>query len=176
MTDPGKGDSLAAPSGQPASKNEAPVAPGPIGPGVGPPPETPVTEPAPPPERISLEELTAKTAPAGDVEERITALQRVGYKLALYVLALIAVSTGLLMYLSFGRTSPVNPPGPLYYFDQASLARYERAVALYREAAAVQREMLQQLFRDIVITAFLPTFTAILGYIFGSRENASRKA
>jgi hypothetical protein len=77
-------------------------------------------------------------------------------------------------------TAPPTPPSPpdQNQQDQAkteiyqkSMDQYERLVKLTNQNIKAQEEMAINLFQQFIITGILPTFTAILGYIFGSRTN-----
>jgi len=125
------------------------------------------------PVRVHLDQLI-NTDLGKDNSSTLAPLPRAGYKLALFVFGLICGATALIFGVAFGGfTAAAQPPGPLYYFDEASVARYQRAVDMYKSIGDIPLQRATSLFQLIVITAFLPSFTAILGYIFGSRGGAS---
>ena len=45
---------------------------------------------------------------------------------------------------------------------------YERAVDIYQKIGKAREERAKELFQAFIVTAILPTFTSILGYIFGT--------
>jgi len=51
------------------------------------------------------------------------------------------------------------------------LDAYKQSVDVYQQMAKVQVERATQLFQLVVASTILPAFTAILGYIFGSRKS-----
>ena len=57
---------------------------------------------------------------------------------------------------------------------KSDLAEYERLVKLKNEKIQIQQDRAVTLFKDIIITGLLPTFTAVLGYIFGSASIENR--
>jgi uncharacterized membrane protein len=119
---------------------------------------------------VNLAELADQEVPSNrSTRELLPPIAKVGYKLALYVFALICATTLLIFGVAFGLTPQAPPPGPLYYFDAASVERYQRAVDLYKQIGDLPLQRAKELFQLLVITAFLPSFTAILGYIFGTR-------
>lgn len=123
----------------------------------------PRDEVAPP--ATSMSELMNQFPAQG---QELPPLQKVGYKLALFVLGTILLATLAIVWLSL--PFPVAPklPEPL---SDASLAQYKQVVEIYKQLNDVAVERLTRLFQQIVITALLPSFTAILGYVFGSRKN-----
>jgi hypothetical protein len=52
-----------------------------------------------------------------------------------------------------------------------SVEAYRQAIEVYQGVAKMQVDRAIQLFQLIVASTILPAFTAILGYIFGSRKN-----
>lgn len=128
-------------------------------------------------ETVDLDELADKEVPADkSTRELLPPIAKVGYKLALLVFGLICGTTLLIFVVAFGFTSQAPPPGPLYYFDAASVERYQRAVDLYKSIGDLPLQRARELFQLLVITAFLPSFTAILGYIFGTRGGGNTTA
>jgi hypothetical protein len=110
-----------------------------------------------------------------DVKE-LHPLQRVGFMLALCVFGYIVIATVFILYISFYSThlpSLPEPPtmaGDIDHYRQLVEA-YRQSVEVYQSLAKMQVERAIQLFQLIVASTILPAFTAILGYIFGSRKN-----
>jgi hypothetical protein len=119
---------------------------------------------------VNLNDLTNQELPAKTSAREVTPpLVRVGLRLAIFVFSVICACTLAIFIIAFGFTHGVEPPGRLYYFDTASVDRYQRAMDLYKQVGDVPIQRAKELFQLFVITAFLPVFTAILGYIFGTR-------
>ena len=122
---------------------------------------------------VNLDVLADQEIPPKSAREVTPPLVRVGLALSLVVFGLICVATIAIFIVAFGFTKSVEPPGPLYYFDTASVDRYQRTVELYKQVGDVPLQRAKELFQLVVITALLPSFTAILGYIFGTRGGGS---
>jgi len=104
-------------------------------------------------------------------------LQRVGYHLALFVLAYIFLASVAIFLVSFRCLS--LPPFPTPPANIANADQYKQLVDSYKASADVyqliaktQVERATQLFQLVVASTILPAFTAILGYIFGSKRSA----
>jgi len=111
-----------------------------------------------------------------DIGQEPTPLQRVGYKLALFVLAYMAAASIIIFVVSFRLiqlpsfpVSPQNVSDPEHYKQLAEA--YKASVEIYEQLAKVQVERATQLFQLVVASTMLPAFTAILGYIFGSKKS-----
>jgi len=107
--------------------------------------------------------------------EELTPLQKVGYKLALFVFFLIVGTTLVIFFVSF-RTQlpafpvpPVNAGDPEHYKQLVDV--YKTSADVYQQVAKAQVERAAQLFQIVVASTILPAFTAILGYIFGSKRS-----
>lgn len=108
--------------------------------------------------------------------KEVTPLQRVGYKLALFVLGYIFVASIAIFIVSFYMERlPLVPMPPSISSDAE---HYKLLVDAYKESADVYQQMAKaqvdraiQLFQLVVASTILPAFTAILGYIFGSRKS-----
>ena len=103
-------------------------------------------------------------------------LQRVGYQLALYVLLYIVGASILIFVVSFRciqlppfPTFPSGSVDPEHYKQLAE--SYKASAEVYQQLAKLQVERATQLFQLVVASTILPAFTAILGYIFGSRKS-----
>ena len=117
--------------------------------------------------------------PVGDEGsgKEVTPLQKVGYHLALFVLGYIFVASVAIFIVSFymGRLPPVPIPPTSSGCDAE---HYKLLVAAYKDSADVYQQMGKaqvdraiQLFQLVVASTILPAFTAILGYIFGSKKS-----
>ena len=112
----------------------------------------------------ATEVLRGIPTPKGDVR-RLSPLQAAGVRLALGVgLAIALVTAAVLVDWFQGR------PG----FPSVSAATTQgqagNLVQNFKELNELSFERSTKIFDLIVVKAFLPVFTAILGYIFGSRE------
>lgn len=103
-------------------------------------------------------------------------LQRVGYRLALFVLGYMFIASITIFIVSF--RSIQLPPLPKRPSSSGDAERYKQLVDgyklsadVYQQMAKVQVERATQLFQLVVASTILPAFTAILGYIFGSRKS-----
>lgn len=111
-------------------------------------------------EKVSLDEVLRADTSLLTGGRELGPLARVGYKLALFILAFLSLVTAVLLY-DYLRNSPSLPTGaPL---DQAQLT-------LYQQFSQASLDRTLKLLDAIVLKGFLPVFTAVLGYIFGTRE------
>ncbi len=106
----------------------------------------------------------------------VTPLQRVGYKLALFVLIYMVFGSASIFYVSFRciqlpafPTPPPNAADPEHY--KQLVDAYKTSADISQQMAKVQVERATQLFQLMVASTMLPAFTAILGYIFGSKRS-----
>lgn len=116
-------------------------------------------------ERVGASQTKGKTEviqPVGNVREKPTWIQLVGFILAAAVGALIAIVTLAVVLYAFLH-APVAPAIPVDADTAAKL------IANYKLLADAQWAGPAGLFDTIVFKALLPVFTVILGYIFGSR-------
>lgn len=107
--------------------------------------------------------LAASGAATEDIIRQLSPTQQAGMKLAW------AVGTVILLVIVFVCVDwvlmvPARPP----------LQAPREVIDTYKELRAGAVEDASKLFDLIVAKALLPVFTAILGYIFGSREAAAR--
>jgi hypothetical protein len=70
------------------------------------------------------------------------------------------------------------PPSPMPPSSSADPEHYKQLVDAYKQSADVYQQMAKaqvdraiQLFQLVVASTILPAFTAILGYIFGSKKS-----
>jgi uncharacterized membrane protein len=103
-------------------------------------------------------------------------LQRVGYKLALFVLGYMFIASITIFVVSFRYIqlpllpAPPSSSGDAEHYKQL-IDAYKTSADVYQQMAKVQVERATQLFQLVVASTILPAFTAILGYIFGSRKS-----
>src|SRR5258708_20038696 len=109
----------------------------------------------------------------------VTPLQRVGYKLALFLFSYIAIASIVIFIVSFRCLQ--LPPFPMPPSNSADPEHYRELVEAYKQSADVYQQMAKaqvdraiQLFQLVVASTILPAFTAILGYIFGSKNSGAR--
>lgn len=120
-----------------------------------------------------IKEIPPPLREAGGKE--VTPLQRVGYKLALFVFAYIIAASVVIFYVSFRcfqlppfPTPPANSGDEQHYKDLVDA--YKVSADVYQQMAKAQVDRAIQLFPLVVASTILPAFTAILGYIFGSKK------
>jgi hypothetical protein len=106
----------------------------------------------------------------------VTPLQRVGYKLALFVFFYIVGASILIFWVSFRCLQlPAFPTPPAVSADAEHYKQlvdaYKVSADIYQGLAKEQVERATHLFQLVVASTILPAFTAILGYIFGSRKS-----
>src|SRR5437899_1594944 len=104
----------------------------------------------------------------------VTPLQRVGYKLALFVFFYIVGASIVIFVVSFRCMQlPAFPAPPAISADAEHYKQlvdaYKASADVYQELAKAQVDRATHLFQLVVASTILPAFTAILGYIFGSR-------
>jgi len=114
--------------------------------------------------------------PGKALGRELPALQRVGFWLALTVFGYIVVASTAIFFVSFRciQLPPLPPPpssaGDAEHYKQLVDA-YKQSADVYQQMAKLQVDRAIQLFQLVVASTILPAFTAILGYIFGSRKN-----
>ena len=104
-------------------------------------------------------------------------LQRVGYNLALFVLGYIFLASVAIFLVSFRCLNLPSFPAPPANISNSEQYKqlvdaYKASADVYQQMAKVQVERATQLFQLVVASTILPAFTAILGYIFGSKKSA----
>ncbi len=103
-------------------------------------------------------------------------LQRVGLWLALAFFGYIILASGTIFFVSFrcfqlpAFPSPPSTSGDLEQYKRLVDA-YKQSSDVYQQMAKAQVERATQLFQLVVASTILPVFSAILGYIFGSRKS-----
>jgi len=108
--------------------------------------------------------------------EEPTPLQKVGYKLACFVFLYIVGASIVIFIVSFHFIQ--LPPFPSPPSNSADPEHYKQLVDSYKQSADIYQQMAKsqvdraiQLFQLVVASTILPAFTAILGYIFGSKKS-----
>lgn len=126
---------------------------------------------------VSQNDILKEVPPLGKgFGEELTPLQKVGYKLALFVFFYIVGASLLIFFVSFRCIQiPALPAMPAPSTDSEHykqlLDAYKASSEVYLQLAKAQVERATQLFQLVVASTILPAFTAILGYIFGSRKS-----
>ena len=125
---------------------------------------------------IQASDILKQVPSRRDVGEEPTPLQRVGYKLALFVLAYMVCASAVIFVVSFRciqlppfPVPPASASDPEHYKQLVEV--YKAHVEIYQQLAKIQVERATQLFQLVVASTMLPAFTAILGYIFGSKKS-----
>jgi hypothetical protein len=103
-------------------------------------------------------------------------LQKVGFKLALTFFVYILLASIAIFWVSFGciHAPPLPAPPPMsgdpeQYKKLVDI--YKQSSDIYQQIAKSQVERATQLFQLVVASSILPVFSAILGYIFGSKRS-----
>ena len=113
--------------------------------------------------KVSLDDVLRDTdLPSG---REVGPLTRIGYRLALLLLAYLGVVTTVLLIEYFSH-APSLPEGSLP--DAARLSQFQQVSEIITDRTL-------RLLDALVLKGFLPVFTAVLGYIFGTR-GAEREA
>lgn len=99
---------------------------------------------------------------------RLSPTQQAGMKLALGVGIAIAAVTIFTIVWAFSTKSAAISPTPLVLTDSNAPA----VIASYKSLRDEPVDQALRLFDAVVVRAFLPVFTAILGYIFASQTAA----
>ena len=129
--------------------------------------------------REILESLDAQVPGAQKAAgEPLSQLQSVGVWLAGGVFLYILLASAAIFLVSFrGIKLPPAPVPPANITDPEHYKQlvdaYKAATETYAQMAKLQVERAIQLFQLVVASTILPTFTAILGYIFGSRKSSN---
>jgi hypothetical protein len=126
-----------------------------------------------PDDQVRLSDLTTEATGSKSAVRELQPLQRVGYSLARYVLAAMAVAIVVILWLSFVYLPQPLAPAPPSVQASDSVAQYKGLVDAYIPLANQALERAEKLLQTVVVTVFLPSFTAILGYIFGTRTAGS---
>jgi hypothetical protein len=103
-------------------------------------------------------------------------LQMVGLWLAIAFFVYIILASAAIFFVSFRWFQlPALPVPPLNSGDADQYKRlvdaYKQSNDIYQQMARLQVERATQLFQLVVASTILPVFSAILGYIFGSKRS-----
>jgi hypothetical protein len=133
-------------------------------------------------EQVAGEDILERYGVSGPVTQagaqELGPLQKVGYKLALWVMVYIAAVTLIIFISSFYPIIhfPSAPAAPSQMTPE-NVAQYKAEIEVYRTAVDVANNLIKmqleralQLFQLVIASTALPALTAILGYIFGSRK------
>lgn len=112
----------------------------------------------------SKQDVTADTVmqEVDDTKVEPTFVQREGVKLAYCVGSLIALTTVLIFVLLFFKYPPLPSTNSLNGAVTPS-----DTLTVHKELSQLAISNAKELFTTVVVSALLPVFTAILGYIFG---------
>jgi len=108
-------------------------------------------------ESLTLDDVM-REAPVPSARE-VGPLTRIGYNLAKWILLYLAIVTGILL-LDYLFHAPSMPGGD---------ALSESQLQQYQQLSQIATDRTVQLLDALVLKGFLPVFTAVLGYIFGTR-------
>lgn len=114
------------------------------------------TENEPTRERIGLGELVRESHVEGGREISLT---RIGFILAVLLFGYMFLVSAVLLADYLWNAPPLPTPGSL---DVAKLQEY-------RQVSEMCLDRTLKLLDSLVLKGFLPVFTAVLGYIFGTR-------
>ena|SRR6266487_1312873 len=128
-------------------------------------------------QKVSRNDILKEVPPQGkEFGEEPTPLQKVGFKLAISVFCYIVGASIVIFFVSFRCIqlppfpSPPSASGDPDHYKQLVEA-YKTSSDIYQQMAKAQVERATQLFQLVVASTILPAFTAILGYIFGSKKS-----
>lgn len=108
-------------------------------------------------QQVTLDDMMREASVRSGKE--VGPLTRIGYRLALFLLAYLSVVT-LILLADYWANVPDLPDTKT--LDQAQLDQYQKLSEI-----AMDRTV--KLLDTLVLKGFLPVLTAVLGYIFGTR-------
>lgn len=127
-------------------------------------------------EQVSRAEAGAGREVAKALGQELDPLQKVGFRLALTFFGYILLASIAIFFVSFRcfqlpafPTAPSNSGDPEQY--KRLVDAYKQSSDIYQQMAKLQVERATQLFQLVVASTILPVFSAILGYIFGSKKS-----
>ena len=128
-------------------------------------------------QKVSRDDILKEVPSQGkEFGKEPTPLQKVGFKLAVSLFSYIVGASILIFFVSFRciqlppLPSPPVASGDADHYKQLVDA-YKASSDVYQQMAKAQVERATQLFQLVVASTILPAFTAILGYIFGSKKS-----
>jgi hypothetical protein len=122
-----------------------------------------------PTESVGPDEILNVAGPSAKGEvQRLTPIQRAGLRLALGVGLAIGLTT-LIVILDWLLARPALPGFPAGTTPEQAA----NIIQNFKELNSVNLDRATRLFDLVVVKAFLPVFTAILGYIFGTRADGA---
>ena len=89
--------------------------------------------------------------------------------LVVVILLAMFVATCQFMGIAFSPAVPV-PPAPSPGAQPELVTAFKDRVESYKQLSDVQMNRFSQMFQSVVVTAFLPILTLILGYMFGKQK------
>lgn len=105
--------------------------------------------------------------------KRLPPLSRVGYNLSIFILVII--SGYILFLIIFLSVSKVDASARINISEQVNVpdsvfANKLQLIKALQEEKKNYRDFIMQITQLVLLNLLLPTLTAILGYIFGSKE------
>lgn len=104
-------------------------------------------------------------------------ITKVGYRLALFILSIISASLVCLIILigikSFDVSDKITIPSTAV--SDSTFSQQKEIIRALQEEKENYRDFIIQLSQMILLNLLLPILTAVLGYIFGSREGSPGK-
>lgn len=101
-------------------------------------------------------------------------ITKVGYRLALFILSIISASLVCLIILvgvkSFDVSDKITIPSTAV--SDSTFSQQKEIIRSLQEEKENYRDFIIQLSQMILLNLLLPILTAVLGYIFGSREGS----
>ncbi len=128
----------------------------------------------PEPAEVRIADLASTTSGGGKAVRELEPLQRVGFDLARYVLLAMVVAIVLIGWVSFVYLPQAVAPLPPATQNAETVAQYKILVDAFIPIADQGLVRADKLLQTVVVTVFLPSFAAILGYIFGTRTAGSQ--
>lgn len=125
--------------------------------------------------RDIMRELGAKSGSEKASGKELDPLQKVGLWLAIVFFGYILLASAAIFLVSFRYLQIPALPSPPQ--NSGDIEQYKRLIDLYKQSAdsyqqlaKIQVDRATQLFQLVVASTILPVFSAILGYIFGSKK------
>jgi hypothetical protein len=104
-------------------------------------------------------------------------LSRVGYHLSIFILTIISafilVLAGIMLFMKLDASSAIPIPTQANISDSTFNHKLALIKAIQEEKKGY-RDFVVQMAQMILLNLLLPTLTAILGYIFGSKSESTK--
>ncbi len=108
----------------------------------------------------------------------LAALPRAGFVLAKIILTIMSgYLIFLILYIGFGKPDSlekIDITSRSFASDSSTFAHQQALLQIFQTEKKNSRDFIVQISQMILLNLLLPTLTAILGYIFGSREEARK--